>query len=115
WPALWSKHDEALDHRRRYRPREARRLLEGAGLAIVEGGGVFHGLIAPRVLGVARERVGLAPAQNGVGAWRGGLIVTNAVVAALRVEQRLSRALSSRGVDAPGLSWWAIARRRSRA
>jgi hypothetical protein len=111
WPQLWSKHDEALSHRRRYRPREARALLANAGLDVVEGGGVFHGLIAPRVLGFARERVGLAPEQNGVGAWRGGLLVTNAIVAALRLEQRFSRALSSRGVDAPGLSWWALARR----
>jgi SAM-dependent methyltransferase len=33
-PSLWSEHDEALDHRRRYRPRSFRRLLGEAELEI---------------------------------------------------------------------------------
>lgn len=33
-PMLWSEHDEALDHLRRYRSRELRRALEGAGLEV---------------------------------------------------------------------------------
>jgi ubiquinone/menaquinone biosynthesis C-methylase UbiE len=35
YQALWSEHDEALDHLRRYRAGEVRRLLEDAGLRIV--------------------------------------------------------------------------------
>ncbi len=33
---LWSEHDEALGHRRRYTPRQVRRLVEGAGLQVVK-------------------------------------------------------------------------------
>jgi len=33
-PALWSEHDEALDHLRRYRRAQLRRLLERAGFAV---------------------------------------------------------------------------------
>ena len=34
FPFLWSQHDEALHHRRRYRSREIRKLLEDQGLQI---------------------------------------------------------------------------------
>jgi SAM-dependent methyltransferase len=33
-PWLWSEHDEALDHLRRYRARRLREILEGAGLKV---------------------------------------------------------------------------------
>jgi SAM-dependent methyltransferase len=33
--SLWSEHDEALDHFRRYRAREVRGLIEGAGLRVL--------------------------------------------------------------------------------
>ena len=34
--SLWSEHDEALAHKRRYTPRQVRELVEGAGLEIVK-------------------------------------------------------------------------------
>ena len=34
WPSLWSAHDRALGHRRRYRPRELSALLEDNGFAL---------------------------------------------------------------------------------
>jgi SAM-dependent methyltransferase len=61
---LWSEHDEALDHRRRYVAGELRRLLEGAGLEVVRLSYCITLLLAPiyafrlvqRLLG--RERRG---------------------------------------------------------
>jgi SAM-dependent methyltransferase len=35
FPALWSAHDEALGHRRRYTPRTLREAIEGAGFSVV--------------------------------------------------------------------------------
>ncbi len=116
WPALWSTHDVALRHRRRYRAREARALLEGAGLTVREHGGVFHSLMLPRAAAVVAERLAGRRADGdagpGVGAWRGGRLTSALVSGALRAEQRLlARPLSRRGVDIAGLSWWALAHR----
>jgi hypothetical protein len=110
WSALWSAHDVALAHRRRYSPEQMRALLGDAGLAITESGGVFHSLLAPRAISVALERAGFAARDNGVGGWGAGELAARAIAAGLSFEHKLSRALSSRGIDAPGLSFWAIAR-----
>ena len=126
WPLLWSQHDVALQHHRRYRPSEARARLAEAGLRLIESGGVFHGLVLPRALAVMVERLfSLASASGppadahtvsaptGLGAWRGGPRFTGAITRALMAEQRLSRMFSRAGLDVPGLSFWALAERGS--
>ena len=117
WPALSSRHDIALGHRRRYTPRACRAAAEAAGLVVERAGGLFHALLLPRGLAVLGEVVaGVRGAavvhadRFGVGAWRHGRIVTGAIVGALRLEQRLSRRWSRRGVWVPGLSYFVVAR-----
>jgi len=111
WPSLFSAHDEALRHNRRYTPAGCRAVLARAGLVVQESGGFFHGLLLPRAAAVVFERaLGRRPASAGVGAWRGGSVLTAAIVAVLRAEQRVSSLLSARGVDVPGLSFFALCR-----
>ncbi len=111
WPALFSAHDVALHHHRRYTPAACRDVVARAGLDVVSSGGFFHGLIAPRAASVAVETiVGRKPARAGVGGWSGGEFVTAAIVAALRAEQRASAFFAARGVDVPGLSFFALCR-----
>jgi SAM-dependent methyltransferase len=111
WPALFSAHDVALHHHRRYSPAACRDVVARAGLDIVQSGGFFHGLIAPRAAAVAIEKVaGRKPARAGVGGWNGGDVVTGAIVAALRAEQVASAFFARRGVDVPGLSFFALCR-----
>ena len=57
WQPLFSAHDTALAHHRRYSPAAFRALLDDAGLVTVRGGGLFHSLIAPRLLEVAGEKM----------------------------------------------------------
>lgn len=116
WPSLHGAHDMQLRHVRRYAPKQARALLEGAGLRVEKSGGLFHSLLAPRALEVGVvHRVGRAKlggtAGVGAGAWHAGPFVTAAVTGALRIDNLVSRALASLHVNAPGLSWWALARR----
>jgi hypothetical protein len=113
WQVLFSSHDRALEHRRRYTPAQARSVLAGAGLDVVVGGGLFHSLLVPRAASTLVERARGAHEQPAAetGAWRGGALLTRVVAGALVLEGRLSRAVASRGVEAPGLSWWALARR----
>jgi SAM-dependent methyltransferase len=111
WPALFSAHDVALHHHRRYTPAACRDVVVRAGLEVVQSGGFFHGLIAPRAAAVVVEKIaGRKPARAGVGGWSGGDVVTGFVVAALRAEQRASTFFARRGVDVPGLSFFALCR-----
>lgn len=116
WPALFSSHDRALDHRRRYTPPALADALHRAGLDIVEGGGLFHALLLPRAVTVWRERraaVTTTPDVARIAGFRAPVIVADAVAAALRAEQHLSRAVARRRPlprGLPGLSCYAVAK-----
>lgn len=112
WPALFSTHDQALHHHRRYTPAGLRALLQGAGLVVDESGGLFHSLVAPRALEVLAERLGVERrAPRGVGQWQGGQHLTRGLVAALRAEQALSLWAARLHIELPGLSAWALCTR----
>ena len=122
WMALYSRHDRALGHYRRYRPAELRALVEGCGLAIERSGGLFHSLLLPRVLAKLGERArGVrsrpAPAdvplraETSLGRWRGGPLVTRAACAALALDTWLSSASARVRLGVPGLSAFALARK----
>lgn len=110
WPWLFSGHDVALGHHRRYTPAAARALLEGAGLRIDRSGGLFHSLLLPRAAQrlVQRLRPVLdAPAATSL-AWSGGAALSAALGAALHLDNRVSRLAAARAIPLPGLSWWAL-------
>lgn len=113
WPRLFSAHDRALAHVRRYTPATCRALAHSAGLELVRSGGFFHGLLLPRAASVVVERVrgGGDDDGHGVGGWRGGALLSRAIHAALRTEQRVSVAAAEFGVDVPGLSFFALCRK----
>ncbi len=111
WPSLFSAHDEALGHYRRYTPRAARELLRDSGLDVVRGGGLFHSLLLPRyVQKLTRRANGTAAVADDL-AWRGGRLLRSCVLGALAVDAGLSRVAASIKADVPGLSWWALCRR----
>lgn len=108
WPGLFSRHDVALGHHRRYRPEALLAVLRGAGLVPVESGGLFHGLCVARAATKACETLGLsrgAPAL--AGDWTGGALATFAIDATLGVETHASAWLARAGLRVPGLSFWA--------
>lgn len=109
---LFSAHDTSLGHERRYRPRRLHGLL-GRHLEIVERGGLFTTLLAPRLVAVGAERLGAVREQEGIGHWRGGEGLTSTLTAALDADASAGYWLSRHGVRVPGLSTWAVCRRRS--
>ncbi len=112
WPALFTSHDVALGHHRRYTPEGARRLVEGAGLAVERSGGLFLSLVAPRAAQAALERV--RPPREVAAtslSWKGGAALTSAVESVLRADAAVARWASSRALPLPGLSWWALCTR----
>lgn len=114
WPALYTAHDRGLGHVRRYRPRALRAMLDRAGLEVELAGGLFHSLLAPRALQRLVESVKPPQAASRPEelAWRHGALATVAVERTLRLDTTLSRHAARVRVELPGLSWWALCRRR---
>jgi SAM-dependent methyltransferase len=127
WPMLFTDHDALLGHYRRYRPQEIDDLVARAGLERLDHGSLFASLLVPRSLTKLREhlrgqpsasppasRVGRddEPSLTGIAQWRGGRRLTEAVTWLLSQDARATLALRRRGIDVPGLSSWAVARRR---
>jgi hypothetical protein len=105
---LFTSHDTALHHFRRYSPTQCRAILESAGLQTVVEGGLFQSLLLIRMLQAAREWA-VAPARShGIGAWKGGELLTNVMTKWLDLEGTLSfEAATKTNFVPPGLSYWA--------
>lgn len=114
WQPLFSRHDTWLHHFRRYSPQQARDVLQAAGLKVAESGGLFHSLLAPRLLTVVQEKL-LKPQKTLTPAiaWQQGPTVTQVVQAALDVDNFVAKRLSRAGISVPGLSFWALCQRRA--
>jgi SAM-dependent methyltransferase len=112
YQALFSEHDNALGHERRYHPRALRRLL-AERYGIVERGGLFISLLPLRGVSKIAERLPprrTAAQSAGIGDWRGGRVLTRALVGALAADAQACRWMARRGVVVPGLSTWAVCR-----
>ena len=112
WRLLYSGHDERLGHHRRYDPDDARRLVQRAGLVPERCGGLFHSLLAVRILEVGLAAVGLRREPGSATLeWRHGRLLSATARAVLLLEAAAASRLGRAGVDLPGLSWWALASR----
>jgi len=125
WPRLFSAHDYALGHFRRYTPAACRGLLVKAGLTVTRSGGLFHALLLPRwAASLTEQRLRPRAASfepgaasdavpTGVGGWSHGRLISDLVEAALALDQRVSKTAARVGLDLPGLSFWALCRKAS--
>jgi SAM-dependent methyltransferase len=113
YQALFSAHDEALAHHRRYSPRRLRALL-APRFEIVARGGLFASLLPARAAGVTRQRLAGArpPEDQGIGHWDRGPRLTRALAAGLGADAGAGLWLAEHGLPTPGLSTWAVCRPR---
>ncbi len=121
WNSLFSKHDLALRHYRRYTPREGLNLMKAGGLSVLRKGGLFHGLAAVRAMQVARwgrarplddpASYPIAEDAVGLGAWKAPRPITSLIAAVLETEGWFSGAASRARLELPGLTWWALCRK----
>ncbi|MCS6797373.1 MAG: class I SAM-dependent methyltransferase [Myxococcota bacterium] len=109
WPSLWSGHDEALGHRRRYTTASVLALLRAAGLHVVEHGGLFATLLPARAALAALERVGVRRASLH-SRWEAGALTTALVRGVLRLDARMGEAAARLRLPWTGLSRWAVCR-----
>lgn len=117
WPSLYTEHDRALLHYRRYTHEACRALITSAGLEVIRGGGLFHSLLPLRALGALGEAalrgLGRTPtAPQLLGEWKRGAILSAVVERALAADNAVSRQLARAGIALPGLSYWALCKAR---
>jgi SAM-dependent methyltransferase len=119
---LFTQHDVALGHHRRYSADSLRDVLESAGLKIRTAGSLFGSLIVPRVLGKVLERArgidsrprnGALAEQisTGVSAWPYGPVLTTAIRGALELDARVCELAARWSAPSTGLSVWALCER----
>ena len=112
WPALMTSHDDALGHFRRYTPAQAREAIVKSGLRIEASGGLFSSLLPVRAAAALRQCVAGRPDRIDVPRleWLHSVRLRDMVAAALLADARCGAWLSRRGLELPGLSWWALCR-----
>ena len=90
-------------------------LIKDSNLFCIRSGYLFLSLLPIRLAEVLWERItdGERERSRGVGRWTSGTLLTIAVTAILRCENRLSMLLNSLGVRIPGLTVWAVCRKRA--
>lgn len=115
FPFLYSRHDEYLAHFRRYTRKELIRLVQDANLSCIRSGYLFISLLPIRLIEVLRARMtgGSRGGPRGVGAWTAGDALTRAATALLWFDIWLSFFLNSFGMRIPGLTVWAVCRKRA--
>jgi SAM-dependent methyltransferase len=111
YQGLYSSHDDALAHHRRYSAGRLRAVLEPR-LDVAARGGLFASLLPLRAAAVVRERVAGPPASHGIGHWSGGAGLTRVLAAMLAADAGAGRWLAEHGLPTPGLSTWAVCRPR---
>lgn len=120
--ALFTQHDVALGHHRRYSASGLRDVLVAAGLVVRRSGSLFGSLLVPRAISKSLERVrGIrsqptadgpaAQITTGVSAWPHGPVVTSLVRGALAIDARLCGLAARLAAPSAGLSVWALCER----
>ncbi|HEY6724402.1 MAG TPA: methyltransferase domain-containing protein [Polyangiaceae bacterium] len=106
---LFSEHDRALKHEKRYARLEIAALAQQAGLRVHASGYLFSSLLVPRVLGKLRERLvppRSTPSAVGIGGWNGPPWLTRALHRLLCADNQLCLRAQQQGLVVPGLSAW---------
>lgn len=110
WPSLYTSHDRALQHVRRYTRRALHKRLQQAELDILRSGGLFPSLLPLRWAAKMKENaLGAAPFTGA--AWDGGPWTTGLLHGLLVVDAWLCGVAAQCRIPLPGLSWWALCRK----
>jgi hypothetical protein len=111
--SLFSRHDRALRHYRRYTLSRLEATIRDAGLVSLRGGYLFSTLLLPRAIAKLLEVVGsseggAADGDFGAGGWKGGALVTELTKFVLTADNHLLLAARRVGLTLPGLTAWAL-------
>lgn len=109
--ALFGRHDQVINHYRRYSQRLLSEHLTAAGLRSQRQGYLFFCLLLVRGLEVLLQKLGVPGGSQGLAEWRGGPTLSGFLRRLLVWDHRLAEALRKRGLNLPGLSCYALCSR----
>ncbi len=110
--SLYSSHDSFLGHIKRYNKNELHKVLNQAGLQIVDSGYLFFSLLILRFISVCfQRRTNITYQNKGVGAWNHGKLASKCVELALVADNCILFFLNRFGVTIPGLSVWSLCKK----
>jgi SAM-dependent methyltransferase len=111
--ALFTRHDRALRHFRRYSLAELEASLRSAGFTLSGSGYLFASLLPAR--GVSKLIESIKPKAGaedfGIGAWNGSPALTRTLETVLTLDNSFLLGLAARGIKLPGLSAWAVCKK----
>jgi SAM-dependent methyltransferase len=112
--ALFTSHDRALRHFRRYALSQLERVIESAGFELNASGYLFGSLLAGRGMAKLAETLKPKPEGDdfGIGGWNGSPALTRTVETVLNLDNSVLLGLAARGIKLPGLSAWALCKKR---
>jgi hypothetical protein len=112
-PRLFGPHDVALGHVRRYTRARIVKVARAARLQPLASGNLFAALFGVRAAERAVEKrvPRLEDRPRGIGRWRRGALVSQAVEGVLLGEARVLGWLERRGAYTVGLSTWVLSKR----
>lgn len=109
--SLFSKHDELLNHYRRYNRKQLATLTSSAGLEIIDSGYFFHGLIPVRMFQRFLEKIKLRKPVSSLDNWKGNKPITRLFYVILWADFRVGYFFTKIGFRFPGLSCYCICRK----
>ena len=111
--SLFSSHDNFLGHYRRYSRSALMALIHRCGLAEVKSGYAFSSLLWPRIF---TNLIGIFHKDGyrvkHLGDWNHGAILTKAISTWLQADNEILATLSRRKLHVPGLTTWALCKKR---
>jgi len=112
--ALFTSHDRALRHFRRYSLGQLEGSVRSAGFDLVGSGYLFASLLPARGAAKLVESVKPRPESQdfGIGGWKGSPLLTRTLETVLGLDSTVMLGLASLGLKPPGLSAWALCKKR---
>lgn len=111
--SLFSDHDVALRHYRRYSLAQLREAVQDSGFELLDSGYLFGSLLLPRALSKAAAALRRSKSQDhGIGTWQGGPQKTRLITRALELDNAVLLGANKLGLPLPGLSTWALCKTR---
>lgn len=111
WRYLFSAHDVALKHFRRYNPREIRELLSKSRYSLQLHGGLFTTLWIARTLEWVLRRLAFSSEVARIEDWKDQSWKTKVFRFLLNCDSTMSFSLSRFSLSPYGLSWWALCKK----
>jgi hypothetical protein len=112
WPCLYTRHDELLNHLRRYKPQNIEAVLKDGGVQLISSDCLFRLPLIVRSMEAVRQKIFHSNKMTNVTDWNQGPFITSLIEKVLKMETIVFEWLSKVGLRSPGISWWGLCQKK---